>query len=138
MNDIQKAKEQLSSGGYTCVLCKGQMQYTSRERGVKPLMNWLSQNIDLEGFSAADKVVGRATAFLYILLGVKQVYASVMSQSAADIFVQYGVPMEAELIVPAIKNRSGTGFCPMELATQDCATPEEAYRAIRETIKRIE
>ena len=68
--DMTKARSLLESGDYTCVVCHGDTVHTATERGVKPLLNWLDEGMDLRGFSAADRVVGRATAFLYCLLGV--------------------------------------------------------------------
>ena len=64
-SDLLKAKKMLHEGGYTCVLCKSDKVYTSNERGVKPLLNWLDSNINLNDFCAADKVIGKAAAFLY-------------------------------------------------------------------------
>ena len=69
-NDLKKAIDILNSGQYTCVLCKDNEIHISTERGVKPLLEWLESGIALKGFSAADKVVGKAAAFLYVLLGV--------------------------------------------------------------------
>ena len=67
--DLENAKKILSDGSYTCVLCKGKDTVSSSFRGVKPLLDLLDSGKDFSGYSAADKVVGRATAFLYCLLG---------------------------------------------------------------------
>ena len=69
--DLNMAQSILEQDGCTCVLCNGETVYKSHRRGVAPLMGWLESGTDLKGFSAADKVVGKATAFLYCLLGVK-------------------------------------------------------------------
>lgn len=124
-------------GEYTCVLGREGTLYTSKERGVKPLLEWIAQGVCLEGFSAADKVVGKATAFLYVLAGVRQVYAPVMSEAAMQVFVRYGIQTEADQIVPAIRNRSNTGLCPMETAVSECETPEDAYKIILEKLKEL-
>ena len=58
MNDLEKAKSLLQSGGYTCVLCKDDTIHTSSHRGIRPLLELLET--DVAGFYAADKVVGRA------------------------------------------------------------------------------
>lgn len=133
----QLAKEVFLQHEYTCVVRKDDMQYTSQARGVKPLMDWIAEGIDLKGFSAADKVVGKATAFLYVLLGVKEVYAPVMSEGAVWVFREYGVTMEAGEIVSAIRNRSNTGFCPMETAVAQCTTPGDAYEVILKKQKEL-
>ena len=64
---------------------------------------------DLKGFSAADKVVGKGAAFLYVMAGVKEVYASVMSEKAAALLSEYGIDGFCGQKVDRIRNRQGTG-----------------------------
>lgn len=129
--DTKQALAMLEVGSYTCVVCKGDIRFSATERGVKPLLNWLEGGTDLRGFCAADKVVGRATAFLYGLLGVSEVYAHVMSQPAMEVLAQQGISAHAGNIVPGIINRRGTGPCPFEAAVMGISEPEEALAAIR-------
>lgn len=129
--DLEKAKELLLAENATCVLRKGETVYCSRARGVKPLLDLLTEKKDLQGFSAADKVVGKAAAFLYVLLGVAEVYAGVISEGALQVFRIYGVAVSYDILVPAIRNRTNTGFCPMEEAVRDCAEPEKAVGLIQ-------
>lgn len=133
-SNLTKAIEQLKSGAYTCVLCEGDTIYTSTERGVKPLLDWLDNGIDLKGFSAADKVVGKAAAFLYVLLGVKEVYSPVMSESAFYTFERNGIQPYCDKSVKNIINRAGTGFCPMEEAVMDVTEPKEAIDRIKKRL----
>ena len=92
----KKAKELLENGGWTCVLCgeNGEI-LTSKERGVKPLLEWLKEKEEngksFQNFSAADKVAGKAAASLYAGLGVEEVYAQVMSISARRTLERYGI-----------------------------------------------
>lgn len=127
----------LNDGNYTCVLCRGDAIYTSTQRGVKPLLDWLDDGIDVKGFSAADKVVGKAAAFLYVLLGVKEVYACVMSESAIDTFVKNGILPQYDLSVKSIINRAGTGNCPMEEAVKNTDIPEEALTLIKRRLAEL-
>ncbi len=130
MTDIEKAKDKLFSEGCTCVLCKDDIVYTSNCRGVKPLVYWYYSKIDCNGFSAADKVVGRATAFLYILLGVKSVFAGVISRSALDLLILYGVDVQYKILAEHIVNRQGNGICPFEETVIGIEDKYEAYKAI--------
>lgn len=130
-NDLTKACSLLDTGGFTCVSCCGDSVHTATERGVKPLLDWLDSGLDLKGFSAADRVVGRATAFLYVLLGVKEVYARVMSQPAAEVLIAHGITAQAGSLVEGIINRKGTDPCPFEAAVMDIQDAEEALTAIR-------
>lgn len=130
-NDLKKAIDILNSGQYTCVLCKDNEIHTSTERGVRPLLGWLESETKLKGFSAADKVVGKAAAFLYVLLGVKEVYAPVMSESAIYTLSRNGIFPRCDVSVKNIINRAGTGNCPMEEAVMDIIEPKEAINNIK-------
>ncbi len=129
-NTLQKAKERLFSGGYTCVLCKGEEMYTSTLRGVKPLIKWYEEGKKFCGFSAADKVIGKATAFLYLLLGVREVYAFVLSRSALETLKKGGIYVEYSELTEHIINRKGDGICPFEEAVTPISDCREAYLAI--------
>ena len=133
--DLKKAVDLLSKGEYTCVLFKESKVFTSRERGVKPLIEWLNSKTDFRGFCAADKVVGKAAAFLYVLLGVNAVYAPVMSKSAYKTLSKNGIEPLCELSVEAIRNRSNTGLCPMEKTVMDIDDPETAFLMIKNKIE---
>lgn len=134
---MEQARKILEAGSYTCVLRKNDTVFTATERGVKPLVRWLAQGIDARGFSAADKVVGRATAYLYVLLGVKAVWAAVMSEAAAEVLARHGIAASQDRLVKHIINRQGTGICPFEEAVLNIQTPEEALTAIREKMEKM-
>lgn len=136
--DLTHAVSLLESGGFTCVLVSGDTVYTSTARGVRPLLDWLDAGTDLSGFSAADKVVGKATAMLYCLLGVKAVYARVISRSAAAVLERRGIEVRWQTQVDFIQNRDKTGRCPMEQAVQALEDPAEGLAAVREALKRLQ
>ena len=137
MTDLQNARRMLQEGGYTCVLCRGDEIHTSQARGVRPLVQWLTFGPNLQGFSAADKVVGKATAYLYCLLGVKAVHSLVMSGAAAEVLRENGIAVTQDTLVENIINRSGDGICPFEAAVWDIHTPEEALPAIRKKMEEM-
>lgn len=128
-NDLSKAKERLMKENLTCVFCKDEQCYTSNMRGVKPILEHVEKN-DVVGFSVADKVVGKASAYLYILLKVRAVYAAVITEKAIELFNQYGIIVEYDSVVDYIKNRTNTGMCPMEEATLNVNSPDEALKAV--------
>lgn len=129
MEDLIKARQLLADGNYTCVLCKGEAVRTSHHRGVRPLMELLDG--DVAGFSAADKVVGKATALLYCLLGIRALWAGVISDAALEVLEAHGIPVQWETRVSQIRNRQNTGRCPMEQATEHISDPQDAPAAIR-------
>lgn len=131
MSDLERARAVLIDGGYTCVLARGETVHTATARGVKPLVDWLDSGLELRGFSAADKVVGRATAFLYVLLGVKEVHSLVMSTPARQALESGGIAATCDREVSGIINRRGDGPCPFEEAVLGISDPREALTAIR-------
>jgi len=135
--ELKKARAILEDGGYTCVLLSGDTVYTDTKRGVAPLVSFLDSGDDFTGFSAADKVVGNGAAYLYVLLGVKELYAKTVSESAADTLKKHGIPLYFDTLVPAIRNRAGDGICPIELAVTDSKDPSDALIRIRERLRSL-
>ena len=133
----QKAIDLLQSGGYTCVLCREDTVYTTTERGVKPLVRWLTEKAAVQGFYAADKVVGKGAAALMIAGGVKTVYADVISEPAVELFDQYSINVEYDKKVINIINRQGDGICPVEQRCTKCDTIEECLQEIDDFVKSI-
>ncbi|MCI8360283.1 MAG: DUF1893 domain-containing protein [Clostridiales bacterium] len=131
MSDLEKARRLLEQEGYSCVLCKGGATHVSRKRGVSPLLGWLEDGLDMSGFSAADKIVGKAAAMLFALGGVKAVYAPVMSEKAAALLEKQKVAAFYGQTVPAVINRAGDGICPMEQAVSGLEDPSKAPEVLR-------
>ena len=138
MEDLVQAKKILAEEDCTCVLCGGAVVHRSHRRGVAPLLQLLDGGVAVAGFSAADRVVGKATAFLYCLLGVKAVHAGVMSRPAAQVLKAAGVEATWEQLVEGIQNRKKDGPCPMEYATRNCTDADAALAAIRQTLEKLQ
>jgi hypothetical protein len=135
---LQKAIELLRREHYTCVLLKDETVYSSQKRGVKPLLELLESNGSLVGFFAADRVVGLGAAHLYLLLGVKELWAEVMSEEAESLLTNHGVTVFAANVVPYIINRQGNGRCPIETAVIRCVSSEDALKQIKETLDHLQ
>ena len=135
--DLILAFNILNEGSYTCVLRRGDITLTDDRRGIRPLLELLESDQDVAGFSAADRVVGKAAAFLYCLLGVRSVYAKVISTPALQVLQSCGIDTYYDTQVNAIRNRTGDGFCPMETAVWNLNDPEKAPDAIREALKKL-
>lgn len=130
MNDLERARQLLDSG-FTCVLCRGESVYTSMKRGVSPMVEWIESGTELRGYSAADKVVGKAAAMLFVLAGAVSVYGEVMSRAAEEFLAGQGVEHSCGTLADMIINRKGDGPCPMERLTADIEDPMQAYCAVR-------
>ncbi len=136
--DLDRAKELLASTGSTCVLCRDELVYQTTARGIRPLVDWLHSGEDTCGFSAADKVVGKAAALMYCLLGVRRVYGQVMSTAAVKVLRRNGVEAYWGTLTEFIRNRAGTGLCPMETATAGIDDPDDALPVILATLASLQ
>ena len=123
--------------GDTCAIVGEGLVLRSKERGVKPLLAWLEKGENCMGAVATDKVVGKAAAFLYVLLGVAEVHTKVISESAESVLLRFGIAYTFAERVGAIRNRTDTGFCPMEQAVLGVDDPKRAYTVLNERIKSI-
>lgn len=133
--DFQKAKEEYNSGKYTLVICKDEDIIKSDVTGIRPVMTLIDSKKDYKGYSAADKIVGRAAAFLYTLLQVKNLYGETMSKGAVEILKNAGIYYEYKTLTDYIENRQKTGMCPMDEAVKDIDNPKDAYEAIKQKLK---
>jgi hypothetical protein len=86
---------------------------------------------------AADKVIGKGAAFLYVLLDIKEVYANVISRRALETLENNNIYVKYKMLAEAILNRDNTGFCPIETAVCGISEPDAALAEIRKTIKRL-
>lgn len=135
--DLAKAKELLVADSYTCVAVKSEDILTSTQRGVKPLLEWFGQGLNLSGYSVADKVVGKGAALLYVLLGIEKLYAGVLSREAYTALSQNGIEVYTDNLVDRIRNRTNTGYCPIEEAVLDIAEPEKALQVIKDRLAQL-
>ena len=116
---------------------KGDTVYKSFKHGIAPLLSWIDQGINVKGFSAADQIVGKAAALLYVRMGVAEVYAQVASEPARQVLSGHNVLLQYEKTVPWITNRRGDGMCPMEQTVLDISDPEEAFGALKEKVRML-
>lgn len=133
----ERLKALLAEENLTCVLSDGNRLIKSRERGVKPLIGFIESGKSFKGFTAADKVVGKAAALLYALMGVSSLYASVISEGALTVCKSFGISVEYGTLTQNIINRRGDGFCPMEQAVADISDPQTAFKTVKEKLKNL-
>lgn len=133
--DLIAAKDNLA--GHTLCLSKDGVLILDDKRGIAPLLELIASCKDVSGYSAADKVVGKAAAALFIKCGVKQLYAAVLSKGGAKLLESHGVEYVYDTLTDAIINRAGTDACPMEKAVRDIEEIEDMYVAILREHARI-
>lgn len=135
MTDSEKARHALP--GHSMALCRGDILLTSDSRGIAPMIDYFAVGQDLSGFSVADVIVGKAAALLFVRAEIAAVYARTLSEGGKAILEAHGIPVEYDILTPAIRNRAGTGSCPMEEAVAGTDDPELAYRLIRERLNSL-
>lgn len=138
MTDIEQAKKILEENAYSCVLVKNDISYTSHKKGIAPLMDWIAEGLDMQGFCVADKTVGKAAAMLFVFAGIQEVHASIISKHALNFLLKYEIQTTYDSLVPAIVNRDNTGLCPMEQAVVDVESTDEAFLVLKNQIVRMQ
>ncbi len=139
MNELLNiARQKMLDGKYTCVVLIDNDEYTSYERGVRPLLSLLETERSFVGAVASDKCIGAGAAHLYVLLGVCAVWANIISEAAIQILRNNGIEVCFDLCVPSIINRRGDGICPIEKAVADAKNSNEAYGLIVDALKQLE
>ena len=133
MRAIEVAKNELALHNYSCVIVyEDRVLMTSFDSGVKPLIQYYeTQSENFRNAVLADKVIGRAAAFLVVLCGITSVYAEVMSIEAKKILEEYNIYYEYNCLVPFIANRNRDGRCPMEELSEGVKQPIEMYNRIK-------
>ena len=128
MTDIETAKENLD--GHSICLCRGGEIITDDGRGISPMMRFLAERRDLTGYAAADVIVGKAAALLFVKAGIVCVHGKTMSVSARNLLEQHSIPCSYDTLTEKIINRQGTDICPMEKTVEAISDADEAYEAL--------
>lgn len=132
MSDFQLAISLLTN--YNCALVKGDRVIKSTKRGIIPILELLESKEDFQGFYAADRIVGKAAALLYVKLKVKKLYAQTLSESGLAVLTEYGIGVVYKTLTDKIVNRKGDGVCPMEAALEHIFEPDLAHFELLKTI----
>lgn len=130
---IQMVEEQ----GYTCAIAKGETLFTSKARGIRPLLDLIEVGRDVRGGSAADRIVGKAAALLYAHMGIAQLYAGVLGEKGLAVLRKKNISVRYGVLTPRIINREGTDICPMERAAEDISDPERAYTVLKARVDEL-
>ncbi len=132
------AVNRLNNTKNTFSYCGENGSIVSDVKGIKRLMTLAEEGFSLEKGFTADKVVGKAAAFLMVYLGAKNVYAETLSKQAYTVFEKYGVVFSYKYLVPFIINRAGNDICPMEKTVLGAECPEEAYKLLKQKLNSMQ
>ena len=135
-DDLLKAKRAIENGS-SCAVCRGDLTIAKTGAGIAPLLSVLAESPDLSGFSAADKVVGSAAAFLLIEARASEVFAFTVSERAVNLLHRAGIPVSYVKMTDHIRNRTGDGLCPMEKRALEMDCADGAYRIFKERLEEL-
>lgn len=121
----------------TLVAVRGDEIVVCRDRGVKPLLKMVAEGRSLKGFSVADKVVGKAPALLYAVLGPEAVFSPVMSWTGRAVLLAAGIFVSHDVLVSHISNRAKSGQCPMDESVTNIWEPYEAVGVLEERARQM-
>ncbi len=127
MGDVRR---KFDEGKYSCVIGNGVIR-TFSDPGVDDLLRiYRDEPSLLKGALVADKVVGKAAASILIMGGVSEVYADVLSRPARAMLNRARIIVSCKTLVNNIKNKKGTGLCPLEIKCKKAKTPEECLKIL--------
>lgn len=135
MTDLEKAKDYFYSQKASMVLCKEDDKFITQEKGLTPLINLIESGDDYFEYSACDKVVGRAAAFLYVLLGVKEIHAKVMAKLAIQILDKAEIKYSADEFVDTILDDQLKDTNPLEEVVLRSGSANNALRDLKAYLK---
>lgn len=134
---MEELIELLHQGNYSCVIRNG-VTRTFTQRGVGDLYDLLNREpAFLHGAQVADKVIGKAAAALMVLGGVREVYTDIISEPALALLRQADIKVDCVKVVPRIRNRAQTGWCPLETICYEADSPEAMYPLIRGFVEKM-
>ena len=132
MTDIELAKNALS--GHSIALCRNGEVITDDGRGISPMMKFIAEGRELSGYSAADVIVGKAAAMLFVKAGIVCVHAKTLSEAGKEFLEAHDIPCTYDSLTERIIDSSGTDICPMEKTVADIWDPETGYDALERRI----
>lgn len=134
---IKKALERINISAIAFE--EGVAVITLQGNGVKPLFDFVEKNkMNLERFHGlfwGDRVIGRASAMLFLFLKPSFVYGQIISEGAIKIFEQNNIKFSFGGKVPFIENKDKTDICPFEKAVSNANSKEEAFEIIKNTLE---
>lgn len=133
MQDLERAKHRLKENDLSLVVVRNRkIIFETESHGVKGFLEATElQGKELAGSSVADRVVGRAVAFLSAHFQVSAVFAVVMSEEGVRVLEDNSIFYQFEKCVPNILDPRRNDICPFEKLALTFTTPEDAYKKLR-------
>ena len=136
MSDIEKAKEKLAKDT-TCVLVKEDKIILSKDKGIAPILKLINAGKNLENFSLADRIVGKAVAMLVVYSKIREVYAEVLSEKGEEVLKKHNIKYSYKTLTENIINRKGDDICPMEKTVSKIYDATLACHALKKKVEEL-
>lgn len=135
--ELEKAMTAVKNEGCTCALTLGNVIFKSKDKSVQPLLDWMNSGNNYMGYMLADKIVGKAAAFIMIAMGIREIYAQVISEPAKALLEKEHVVVNADLVVPEILDKDKAEKDPLERAVESYENAAEALMPIELALIRL-
>ena len=133
MQDLERARRRLKERKLSLVVVKkGSVLFETESHGIKGFLEAIELlGEKLTGSSVADRIVGRAVAFLCAYFRVSAVFAVLMSMEGVRVLEDKDIIYQFEKCVTNILNQKRNDICPFEKLALTFTSPEEAYKKLR-------
>ncbi len=129
--DLEIAKSLLERKDLSLVVIRdGEVVKESKGKGILPLFELVEQEISLKGAVLADKIIGRAAAFLILNSKLKAIYARVISKGGLKL-LEDKIDCYYRYETDNILGNDGKGMCPVETSLLDIDEDILAYKKIK-------
>lgn len=134
MTNLEVVKERLYSTNASLVVqyANGEVKeyYQNRIKDIKEILQ--NDKQALQGATIADKVIGKVASSILTVVGVKEIYADVMSKYAIPVLEENSVRYEYKNLVEYVQNNDKTGMCPMESKYREETDIDKIYKEMIE------
>lgn len=94
--------------------------YKSDGFGIKPLYNaYMNYKDQMRDASCADRVIGKAAAWIYKEAEIKELYCDIITTRAKNLLVDSEIKVVFVEEIEYVENRDKTGMCPVETLAKD-------------------
>ena len=133
--ELEKAMTAVKNEGCTCALTLGNVIFKSKDKSVRSLLDWMNSGNNYMGYMLADKIVGKAAAFIMIAMGIREIYAQVISEPAKALLEKEHVVVNADLVEILDKDKAEKD--PLERAVESYENAAEALMPIELALIRL-
>lgn len=128
--------QMLNEQGLSLLVYNDSVLTTHDNRGIQDLVQLITDHPErLRGAIVADKIIGRSAAALMAAGGVEEVHTNVICVAGKELLESAGIKVFAGELTPMIRNREGTGMCPMDTRIAEAETVEECVEILTNMTK---